>query len=134
MLTNSTRHPPYSLIYHYSPIDLQKKDQHPWDFSWNSHKRDLMGSENKALIFYFSKKEKKKEEKNQKKKQKKKKSWSERIELSRSILDKKLKIFIFIFFSSNVFHFIILLGRGFPTMSNLLSFLKYSKSCCSLKS
>ena len=51
-----------------------------------------------------------------------------------SILDKKLKIFIFIFsfnfntfLFQNIFHFNISLGRGFPTVINLLNSLKYLK-------
>ena len=140
MLTNSTGYPPYSLIYHYSPIDLQKKDQYPRIFP-EIHINEIWWEVKVKLWYSISQKKKKK------KKIKKKIqniyifSWSERIELVdqflqvRSILDKKLKIFVFIFFNSNFFkcfplyYFLFLLGRSFPTMLNLLSFLKYSKSC-----
>ena len=41
---------------HYSPMDLQKKNQYYRDFSKNPCKGNLMASENTALIFTFSKK------------------------------------------------------------------------------
>lgn len=32
MLTNIARYIPYSQMSHYSPVDLQKKHQYPWNF------------------------------------------------------------------------------------------------------
>ena len=57
MLTNSTRHFPLSLIYHYSPtIDYGKKHQYLRRFFYNSCIRNSMVSENKALVFKIANK------------------------------------------------------------------------------
>ena len=55
-LANSTLRFPYSLMYHYSPIDLQKKHQYPRGFFRIHIIRNLMVNENKALVFIFPKK------------------------------------------------------------------------------
>ena len=52
MLTNSMRHFPKSMLYHYSSINLQKI--HLGIFL-NSHIQNMMLSENKALISNFPK-------------------------------------------------------------------------------
>ena len=56
MLRNSALHFPYSLMYHCSPIDLEKKHQYPRNFFQNSHIRNLMVSKNNAEVFKFEKK------------------------------------------------------------------------------
>ena len=50
MLANSTRHFLNSLMYHYSPIDLQNKPQYPRNFFQNLYIQNMMVSEKKKEI------------------------------------------------------------------------------------
>ena len=105
----------------------RKKSQYPRNFFKNWYIQNLRLSENKTLIFNFSK------NKIPKKVFMNGKDWNfcDHISQALAILEKNFFIFIFFIFGSsfswNIFHFKILPGRGFSITPNLSFYKKIFK-------